>query len=168
MKFEGTEKIRAGRSAVWQLLADPAAVGQCIPGLKSLEPVVPGKRYRLVAEVDLGFLQPAFELELFLTSSTPERQARLWLRGTCPDSHLGGSSYVVLTDLDGGTTELHWACFIAAAGWISNLGEWLLSNALRRLSRGFFERLHQRLGDRVSEVVPSLVRAADADLRVAV
>ncbi len=167
MKFEGTEKIQAGRSAVWQLLADPAAVGQCIPGLKSLEPVVPGKRYRLVVEVDLGFLQPAFELELFLTSATPERQSRLWLRGTCPDSHIGGSSYVVLTDLGDGTTELHWACFIAAAGWITSLGEWMLSNAIRRLSRGFFERLHQRLGDRLPEIVPSLVRHPDVGLRAA-
>ncbi len=168
MKFEGTVETQASRQEVWRFLSDPAAVGQCLPGLQTLRPVVPGKQYRMELEVDLGFLQPTFELDVFLTSSTPDRQARLWLRGKGPDSHVGGSSYVVLNDLGGGRIELQWTFFIAAAGWITSLGEWLLANAFRRLSRGFVERVHQRLGDRVAEAVPSLVPAEGPVLRVAV
>lgn len=167
MKFEGKETLPESTRAVWRFLSDPAAVGQCIPGLKSLQPVVPGKQYRLAVEVNLGLLRPIFELEVFLTATTPERQARMWLRGRGPDSHLGGSSYVDLSDLGTGETELHWAFFVAAAGWISSLGDRLLRHAFRRASRSFLDRLRQRLGDRLPEVVPSLTRSAEP-LRVAV
>lgn len=160
MKFDGTVKIPATRETVWQFLSDPAAASQCLPGLKQLQPVVPGRQYRLVLELDLGFLRPTFDLEMVLTQATEPREARLWLRGKGPDSHVGGSSYFTPTDLGDGTTELHWAFFVAAAGWIASMGDWLLANAFRKVSAEFFARVQQRLLDRLDEPVPSLLRAS--------
>ena len=43
MHLEGTVTIDASRDKVWEFLTGPHAVGQCAPGLESMEVIVPEK-----------------------------------------------------------------------------------------------------------------------------
>ena len=47
MKISGESTIQAPNTTVWQILADPQSISQCMPGLSSWEIIEPDKQFQL-------------------------------------------------------------------------------------------------------------------------
>ena len=55
MHFEGTVDIAAPRERVWAFVIDPNQVGQCGPGVESIE-VIDDTHFKATAKVGIGLL----------------------------------------------------------------------------------------------------------------
>ena len=63
MKFEGTVDIAAPRDRVWAFLMDPNQVGNCGPGVESIE-VIDEDHFKAKAKVGVGFISAKFVVDM--------------------------------------------------------------------------------------------------------
>ena len=63
MHFEGTVEIAAPRDRVWAFVIDPSQVGQCGPGVESIE-VADATHFKATAKVGVGFISARFVVDL--------------------------------------------------------------------------------------------------------
>src|SRR3954471_20414077 len=63
MKFAGTVDIAAPRDRVWAFVIDPNQVGQCGPGVESIE-VIDATHFKATAKVGIGFISARFLVPL--------------------------------------------------------------------------------------------------------
>ena len=59
MHFEGSVPIKASRDKVWAFVIDPEQVGQCGPGVESIE-VIDDTHFKATAKVGIGFISARF------------------------------------------------------------------------------------------------------------
>ena len=137
MHFEGSTTIQAPRQSLWNFLTDPHRISRCFPGLVSMEVVEPDKEFRFVVKAKLGSIQPTFDLNVTYTTATPPLRARLGVRGKGPNTHIGASSFLMLDELDDGSTEMKWSFDLAAAGLVARVGERLMKDVGQDLTTKF-------------------------------
>ena len=63
MHFEGTFEVDAPRDRVWAFIIDPQQVGQCGPGVESIE-VIDDRHFKASAKVGIGFISARFVVDL--------------------------------------------------------------------------------------------------------
>ena len=63
MHFEGTVQINAPRDKVWAFVIDPNQVGQCGPGVESIE-VIDDSHFKATAKVGIGFISARFNVNM--------------------------------------------------------------------------------------------------------
>ena len=63
MQFEGTVEIAAPRDKVWAFVIDPNQVGQCGPGVESIE-VIDDTHFKATAKVGVGFISARFKVNM--------------------------------------------------------------------------------------------------------
>ena len=63
MHFEGTVQINAPRDRVWAFVIDPNQVGQCGPGVETIE-VIDDTHFKATAKVGVGFISARFVVNL--------------------------------------------------------------------------------------------------------
>ncbi len=148
MHFEGTATIAAPRGRVWECLTNPELVSRCVPGLESLEIVVPGEKFRAVAGVGFGTVRARFVTDVEWLDLQPPDRARMKLHGTAPGSAVDASSEMVLTDAGDGTTHLRWAADVTVLGTIASLAARLMGGVAQRLTDTFFDCIRKRIEER--------------------
>ena len=80
MQVQGSVDIRAPRNKVWVFLTDPNAVGQCAPGLESMEIVTPGEKFKAIASVGFGSMKVRFTADVTWTALDEPDHAQVLLR----------------------------------------------------------------------------------------
>ena len=63
MKFAGTVDIAAPRDKVWAFVIDPNQVGQCGPGVESID-VIDDTHFKATAKVGIGFINARFVVNM--------------------------------------------------------------------------------------------------------
>ena len=72
MHFEGTVQINAPRDRVWAFVIDPNQVGQCGPGVESIE-VIDDSHFKATAKVGVGFISARFIVNMeFVDLEAPD------------------------------------------------------------------------------------------------
>jgi len=72
MHFEGTVQINAPRDKVWAFVIDPNQVGQCGPGVESIE-VIDDSHFKATAKVGVGFISARFIVNMeFVDLEAPD------------------------------------------------------------------------------------------------
>ncbi len=138
MRIEGKTAIAAPREKVWAFLTDPISVSRCAPGLESIEVVVPGEKFRVLAAVGLGSVKARFATEIeWLELERPNR-ARMKAHGTAPVGAADATTEMTLADRPDGSTELTWTAEVTLAGTIASLAARLLSGISTKLTGTFF------------------------------
>ncbi len=144
MKFEGTETINAGREKVWEFLIDPNAVGECVPGLKSMEIIEPDKKFRGVAAIGLGSMKATFTGDVEWVELNAPEFARAQAHGTAPGSAGDVTAEMRLIEQDG-ATELQWSAEVAIVGTIASLAARLMNSAAKKLTGQFFKCVKKKV-----------------------
>ncbi len=143
--FEGTVSIKAPRSQVWEFLIDPQKVGECAPGVESVEVVEGEQKFRAIAVVGFGVVKARFSgAAEFLELDAPNR-ATLKAHGNAPGSAVDVLSVMLLSDGSDGTTELKWTADITIMGTLASLAARLMSSITRKLSAEFFNCFKQKI-----------------------
>jgi len=136
--FEGTININAPREVVWAFLMDPYKVGQCMPGVESVEVQDGDRKFRAVAAIGFGTVRARFKGDAEFVEVEEPNWATLKAHGNAPGSAMDVVSLMVLSDAEDGTTEMQWSADITVLGSLASLAARLMGGITKKLSSEFF------------------------------
>lgn len=143
LKIEGKYELRAGTARVWELLNDPSALADCIPGCKSLEPA--GKNsYLAEMSVGIGLIRGTYSGRVEIVDPKPPKSYRLKVEGEGPGGFVRGDARVVLEEADEGVTTVSVAGDAEVGGLLARVGQPLIGQASKTLMKQFFDCLGRK------------------------
>ena len=115
MHFEGTVEIAAPRDKVWAFVIDPNQVGQCGPGVESIE-VIDDTHFKATAKVGVGFISARFIVNMEFAELDAPNAATIKAHGQAPGSAVDADAQMRLSDGDDGGTTMDWSADVNLVG----------------------------------------------------
>src|SRR5215212_2596016 len=144
MKFAGTVDIAAPRDRVWAFVIDPNQVGQCGPGVESIE-VIDATHFKATAKVGIGFISARFVVNMEMAEQVPPDKAVIKAHGQAPGSAVDATASMTLSDIDGGGTRMDWDADVAIAGSLASLGARLIEGTANKMIGQTFACMKDKL-----------------------
>ena len=145
MHFEGTVQINAPRDKVWAFVIDPNQVGQCGPGVETIE-VVDDTHFKATAKVGIGFISARFNVNMEFAEVDAPNAATIKAHGQAPGSAVDADARMHLSDADGGT-RMDWAADVNIAGTIASVGARLIEGTANKMIGQTFDCMKSKLED---------------------
>jgi carbon monoxide dehydrogenase subunit G len=149
MKFSGTVPIAAPRDRVWAFVIDPQQVGQCGPGVETIEVVDP-THFKATAKVGVGFISARFQVSLEMTEQQPPERAVIKAHGQATGSAVDATAEMRLTDGQDGKTVMDWNADVAIAGTLASVGARLIEGTANKLIAQTFDCMRSKLEESAS------------------
>jgi carbon monoxide dehydrogenase subunit G len=143
MHFEGTVQINAPRDKVWAFVIDPNQVGQCGPGVESIE-VIDDTHFKAMAKVGIGFISARFNVNMEFAEVDAPNAATIKAHGQAPGSAVDADARMQLSDADGGT-RMDWAADVNIAGTIASVGARLIEGTANKMIGQTFDCMKSKL-----------------------
>ena len=144
MHFEGTVQINAPRDKVWAFVIDPNQVGQCGPGVESIE-VIDDSHFKATAKVGVGFISARFIVNMEFVDLEAPDAATIKAHGQAPGSAVDADAQMRLSDgADGGTT-MDWSADVNIAGTIASVGARLIEGTAHKMIGQTFDCMKSKL-----------------------
>jgi len=144
MKFSGTVQINAPRDRVWAFVTDPNQVGQCGPGVESIE-VVDESHFKAAAKVGIGFISARFNVNMeFAELAAPDR-ALIKAHGQAPGSAVDATATMTLSGPAEGPTAMDWSADVMLSGTMASLGARLVEGTANKMIGQTFDCMRSRL-----------------------
>jgi uncharacterized protein len=144
MNFAGSVDIAAPRDRVWAFVIDPNQVGQCGPGVESID-VIDATHFKATAKVGIGFISARFVVNMEMAEQAPPDRAVIKAHGQAPGSAVDATASMQLSDLDGGGTRMDWTADVAIAGSLASLGGRLIEGTANKMIGQTFECMKAKL-----------------------
>ncbi len=144
MHFEGTVQINAPRDRVWAFVIDPNQVGQCGPGVESIE-VIDDTHFKATAKVGVGFISARFVVNLEFVDLDAPDAATIKAHGQAPGSAVDADARMELSDADGGGTTMDWSAEVNIAGTIASVGARLIEGTANKMIGQTFDCMRNKL-----------------------
>jgi uncharacterized protein len=132
MQFAGTVDIAAPRERVWAFVIDPQQVGQCGPGVESIE-IVDDTHFKATAKVGIGFISARFVVNLEMAERQPPDRAVIKAHGQAPGSAVDATASMTLSDGPSGGTRMDWNADVAISGSLASLGARLIEGTANKM-----------------------------------
>ena len=156
MEIEKILPLSAPPAQVWALLLDPAVMGACVPGMKSIE-VVSDVEYLAEMHVKIAFVSARFKIRTTVVEIRPPHYLRS--QGTGEDASVASSlkqvSELFLAELASGQTELRMKIKVDVLGRLGTFGLSVMKTKADRMWDEFGVNLAARLA-------PAQATATDA------
>lgn len=143
MHFEGTVQINAPRDTVWAFVIDPNQVGQCGPGVESIE-VIDDTHFKAIAKVGIGFISARFNVNMEFAEVDAPNAATIKAHGQAPGSAVDADARMELSDADGGT-RMDWSADVNIAGTIASVGARLIEGTANKMIGQTFDCMKSKL-----------------------
>jgi len=144
MHFEGTVQINAPRDRVWAFVIDPNQVGQCGPGVESIE-VIDDTHFKATAKVGVGFISARFVVNLEFVDLDAPSAATIKAHGQAPGSAVDADARMQLSDADDGGTTMDWSAEVNIAGTIASVGARLIEGTANKMIGQTFDCMRTKL-----------------------
>jgi carbon monoxide dehydrogenase subunit G len=144
MKFSGQLEIAAPRDKVWAFVIDPNQVGQCGPGVESIE-IIDDTHFKATAKVGIGFINARFVVNMELAEQQPPDRAVLKAHGQAPGSAVDATASMTLSDGAAGGTVMDWSADVAIAGSLASLGARLIEGTANKMIGQTFDCMKAKL-----------------------
>jgi uncharacterized protein len=144
MQFAGTVDIAAPRDKVWAFVVDPNQVGQCGPGVESIE-VVDDTHFKATAKVGIGFISARFVVSMEMAELAPPDEAVIKAHGQAPGSAVDANARMMLRDGPSGGTTMDWSADVAIAGSLASLGARLIEGTANKMIAQTFDCMKSKL-----------------------
>ena len=144
MHFEGTVQIDAPRDRVWAFVMDPNQVGQCGPGVESIE-VIDDTHFKATAKVGIGFISARFVVNLEFAEITPPEAATIKAHGQAPGSAVDATAHMRLSDGESGSTTMDWSADVSIVGTIASVGARLIEGTANKMIGQTFDCMKSKL-----------------------
>jgi len=145
MQLSGSVAIRAPRKKVWEFLTDPQQVGQCAPGVESVEIIVAGKKFRATAAIGLGSVKARFSGDAEFVETDPPNRAKIKAHGNAPGSAVDVMSEMRLADNADGSTQMNWTADVVVLGQLASLAARMMGPVSQKLTEQFFEIVRKKI-----------------------
>jgi len=165
--IDKTLTLPAPPARVWELLLDPKVMGQCVPGMQSIE-VVSDTEYRSQMAVKISFVSAKFRIRTTIV----EQRAPHYLKseGVGEDASVASSfkqvSEMFLEDAPGGGTTLTMKVKVDVLGRLGTFGLHIMKTKSDRMWDEFGANLAARLAP-AEAVVPAAAPAVAAPMPAA-
>jgi carbon monoxide dehydrogenase subunit G len=146
MKFEGRYELKAPPDRIWEYIIDPAKIGQCLPGLKSLE-IESANKFLAVARVGVGPIKADFKFRIEITGKEPSRRVQLKALGSGSGSSVNLNVAIEIRQVSAGT-ELDYRSDMIIGGAIAGLGQRVLADAATKTVADVFDCVKRHVEQR--------------------
>ncbi len=145
MHFEGTEEIAAPQDKVWAFVIDPTQVGQCGPGVESVE-AVDASHFKAKAKVGIGFITAKFNADgEMIVISAPEH-AEVKIHGQAPGTAADAVATIKLSaGAAAGSTTMDWSAEVNISGTLASVGARLIEGTANKLIAQTFACMKTKL-----------------------
>jgi carbon monoxide dehydrogenase subunit G len=144
MQFTGTTEIAATRAKVWAFVTDPTRVGQCGPGVESVE-LVDATHFRARAKVGIGFISAKFVVDGEMADLVAPADAIVKVHGQAPGTAVDGTATMHLSDGPAGGTILGWTADVNIAGTLASVGARLIEGTANKMIAQTFACMKAKL-----------------------
>ncbi len=144
MQFQGTVDIAAPRDRVWAFVIDPQQVGQCGPGVESIE-VVDDSHFKVIAKVGIGFIRARFVVDMSFAEMNAPDAATIKAHGQAPGSAVDATAQMKLSDGTNGGTVMDWSADVSIAGTLASVGSRLIEGTADKMIGQTFECMKTKL-----------------------
>jgi uncharacterized protein len=125
MNVSGERRFDAPRSAVWQVLNDPAAMAQTMPGVESFD-VADDRHWKAHIKIPLGLGGLRMTVSFEKTEEREPEFAKLHAKGDGVGAIMNMDTSFHLSDADGGGTAMRWEADVRIAGPVGSMGQRVL------------------------------------------
>ena len=132
MHFEGSVEIAAPRDKVWSFVTDPSQVGQCGPGVESVE-TIDDTHFRAKAKVGIGFISARFNADGEMGIIAAPEHAEVKVHGQAPGSAADAVATMRLRHGGDGITIMDWAADVNISGTLASVGARLIEGTANKL-----------------------------------
>jgi uncharacterized protein len=144
MHFEGRVEIAAPRNKVWSFVIDPTEVGQCGPGVESVE-AIDDTHFKARAKVGIGFISARFNADGEMIIISPPELAEVKVHGQAPGSAADAVATIKLSQGDEGITILDWSAEVNISGTLASVGARLIEGTANKLIAQTFACMKAKL-----------------------
>jgi carbon monoxide dehydrogenase subunit G len=144
MHFEGTVDIKAPRDRVWAFVTDPNQVGQCGPGVETIE-VIDDTHFKAAAKVGVGFISARFVVNMELVDLEAPDTANIKAHGQAPGSAVDATATMNLSDGEGGGTQMDWLADVNISGTLASVGARLIEGTANKMIGQTFDCIRTKL-----------------------
>lgn len=145
MQFEGTVEIAAPRDRVWAFVIDPNQVGQCGPGVESIE-VIDDSHFKATAKVGIGFISARFIVNMEFAELVAPDRAGIKAHGQAPGSAVDATAEMILSDGSAdGTTRMDWSADVTISGTLASVGARLIEGTANKMIGQTFDCIRTKL-----------------------
>jgi uncharacterized protein len=144
MHFEGSVEIAAPRDRVWAFVTDPNQVGQCGPGVETVE-VIDATHFKAAAKVGIGFISARFTVNVEFVDMTAPDAATIKAHGQAPGSAVDATAQMRLSDGAAGGTRMDWEADVNIAGTIASVGARMIEGTANKMIGEAFDCMKSRL-----------------------
>ena len=125
MNVQGERTFAAPRATVWQVLNDPSAMAQLMPGVESFD-IHDDKRWTANVKIPLGLGGLKMKVDMEKTEERELEFAKLAIKGTGVGAMLNMQTSFDLGDGPEGGTAMKWAADVRIAGPVGSMGQRVL------------------------------------------
>jgi len=149
MILTGTFTFNGPRTAVWDLLQDPAVLAKALPGTKSLTKTAED-RYQGVMKVSVGPMTAAeFAVNVELTDKVPPEKFSMHIDGKGAVGFTKGTAAIALREEPGPVTVMQYSSDVQIGGKIAAVGQRLLESVGKMMTKQALESLNTELRQRL-------------------
>jgi carbon monoxide dehydrogenase subunit G len=163
MDIEKTISLHAGAQRVWEMLLDPKVMGECVPGMQSIE-VISDTEYNASIHVKLAFISAKFKVKTLITEQTPPTYLRSESTGEDASvaSSLKSVTELFLSEQGPELTELRVKVKVDLLGRLGSLGLSAMKTKADRMWEEFGRNLELQLNPPPKEASVPGAREEDA------
>ena len=142
MEITGSYTFNAPIPRVWDLLTDPNAVAQCMPGCEKLEPLG-DDRYQVAMSVGIAAIKGRYQGTIAIVDKEPTGSYRLLVDGSGGPGFVRGEGAVTLT-AQGDKTKVEVQGDLQVGGVIARVGQRVVGMASKMMMDRFFNCMSER------------------------
>jgi len=149
MILTGTFTFNGPRTAVWDLLQDPAVLAKALPGTKTLTKTAED-RYQGVMKVSVGPMTAAeFAVNVELTDKVAPEKFSMHIDGKGAVGFTKGTATIALREEPGPVTVMQYSSDVQIGGKIAAVGQRLLESVGKMMTKQALESLNKELQKRL-------------------
>jgi carbon monoxide dehydrogenase subunit G len=136
--------IDAPRDRVWAFVTDPNQVGQCGPGVESIE-VIDDRHFKATAKVGIGFISARFIVNMEFAEVNEPDDATIKAHGQAPGSAVDATAQMRLSDSATGGTTMDWDADVNISGTLASVGARLIEGTANKMIGQTFDCMRTKL-----------------------
>jgi carbon monoxide dehydrogenase subunit G len=125
MNVEGERTFAAPRATVWQVLNDPSAMAQTMPGVESFD-IHDDRRWTANVKIPLGLGGLKMKVDMEKTEEREPEFAKMAIKGQGVGAMLNMQTSFTLSDAGASETAMKWAAEVKLAGPVASMGQRVL------------------------------------------
>jgi len=151
MILTGTFTFNGPRTAVWDLLQDPAVLAKALPGTKTLTKTAED-RYQGVMKVSVGPMTAAeFAVNVELKDKVSPEKFTMHIDGKGAVGFTKGTATIALQEEPGPVTVMNYSSDVQVGGKIAAVGQRLLESVGKMMTKQALESLNKELQARLKK-----------------